>query len=92
MSLHALAQLFTVLCGQRTRYIPKLFPGGLRLVSLLRMLVWYIQGTALAFATIGQVEMRTVPSCWVTMADAIPVATPASGLLQAALYHELCGF
>jgi hypothetical protein len=45
-----------------------------------------------AFAAIGQVEMRTVPLCWVTMADAIPVATPASGFRQAALYHELCGF
>jgi hypothetical protein len=30
--------------------------------------------------------------CWVTVADAVSVAAAASGLGQAALHHELCGF
>ncbi len=56
------------------------------------MLVRYIQSAAFAFAAIGQVEMRAVPLCCVAVADAIPVATAASGLRQAALHHELRGF
>jgi hypothetical protein len=54
--------------------------------------VRYIQSAAFAFAAIRQVEMRAMPLCGVAVADAVSVAAAASGLGQAALHHELCGF
>src|ERR1700756_2447425 len=78
--LHAFTQLFTVLGGQRTRPIPKLFPSCLCLASLLGMFVRYIQSAAFAFAAIGQVEMRAVPLCWVAVTNAVSVTAAASGL------------
>ena len=80
LSPHALAQLFAVLGGQRTGYLPKLFPGGLGLTSLLGVFVRYVQSVAFAYAAIGQVEMWAMPFCGIAVADAVSVAAAASGL------------
>jgi NAD(P)-dependent dehydrogenase (short-subunit alcohol dehydrogenase family) len=61
-------------------------------LATARVLLRYVQSAAFVFAAIGQVEMRAVPLCRVAVADAIPVAAAASGLGQAALHHEPCGF
>src|ERR1035438_9449323 len=85
------AEPLAVFRGQRAGDLAELLPGGLRLASLGGVLGGNVQSPALAFAAIGQIEMRSVPSAVVAMADAAGIAAGARGLRQSALDHGLGG-
>src|ERR1017187_9292012 len=84
-------QPFPVLGRPFAGNLPELLPRGLGLASLGRVLRGNVQSPALAFAAIGQIEMRSVSLGGVAIANAAGIAAAAGGFRQSALHHGLGG-